>query len=250
MNKALIIVLFLCVHITHAQDKLFFKNNTSRKGIILSVTKDYILFKSSDTSNLEKIKTSDLILMEDYRGTRYLFGKQDKNAVTEQHNNSVSKRNSIGVQPLSIFFGRATFVYERLSKDGKIGFALPLIVTFSPNYLNPDDADSSQINQPSAGLNFISGLDLNFYFGNGGKFSYFAGPRLRYGTDVALSNIEGITLQTQLGIKIQPTNKKIVQHLAIGYGFARILSSPLAPAITSRQNYPWCSVTYRISFMW
>ena len=212
-----------------AQDKLFFTNGTSRKGIIVTNAKDFVYFKSSDTSRIEKISKSKLLLMEDYKGNRYLFSEQDSQANSTPHSKEKStiRRNILSVQPLAIFFGRANFSYERLSKDGRIGFLIPIILTFDPTFGNIFTADSNFNSVHVRGMSYITGLDVNFYSEKGETVKMFIGPRIRYGTDVAFYNTQGYTVQTQVGLKIGRPNGKISQSLSLGFGFASMPSQPL-----------------------
>jgi hypothetical protein len=52
-----------------AQDKLFFIDGKTKKGMIVSNTKDHLYFKETDTSKTERIDKSSLILVEDYKRT-------------------------------------------------------------------------------------------------------------------------------------------------------------------------------------
>jgi len=244
-------ILFLLSYSIHAQDKLFFVDGTTKKGIIVSNVKDYVYLKASDTSQVEKISKSKLILMEDYRGTRYLFSKQEppKTTVALTQEISDTPRNSLSIQPLSILFGRLNLSYERMSKDNRIGFVIPLILTFDPsfgNFFNVIDSTRSRIK----GLNYITGLDVNFYSGKGKVTKLFVGPRLRYGTDVAFYNTEGYSIQTQLGMKVSKPSGKMVQHFSIGFGFVRILSSAALRVTDSKQSYVWYSLNYRLGLKW
>jgi hypothetical protein len=235
-----------------AQDKLFFKNGTSRKGIIVTNAKDYVYFRNNDTSAVEKIKKDQLLLMEDYRGNRFLFsdetGSEDPAKLRADKNNS--PRNILSVQPLALLFGRANFSYERLTKDQKIGIVVPIILTYEPSfgsvYNFAFDTSRAHVN----GLNFISGLDLNFYFGKKEFTKLFIGPRIRFGTDVAFLNTEAYSLQTQLGVKVGNPDRSIVQHLSIGFGFVRVISSPVLLITDNKQLYPWFSLNYRLGVKW
>jgi hypothetical protein len=250
MRKLLLIFFLLCVYSVDAQDKIFYKNGTSRKGILVTVAKDYVYFKTSDTSQVEKISKTQLLLLEDYKGNRYLFAEKDTppEADKNSRNSTGTLRNSFGIQPLSLFFGRATCVYERLSENQKIGVAVPLILTFNP-YAG-GSRDSSQIISTKRGVNIITGIDVNFYFGKKEKKKYFIGPRFRYGTDLFFSNIEGLTLQTQFGIRVGRPEKRFSQHLSFGFGFARIISAPVIQIADPKQSYPWYSINYRLSLKW
>ncbi len=249
--RKLLFIFFLWSCFIHAQDKLFFIDGSTKKGIIVSNVKDFVYFKTSDTSKVEKISKSKLLLMEDYKGTRYLFSKQDtpKETTTLRPEKTEVPRNSLSIQPLAIFFGRLNFSYERMSKDQRVGFVIPLILTFDPSYGNPFNVvDSSRTRVK--GINYITGLDVNFYSGKGEVAKFFVGPRIRYGTDMAFYNTEGYSVQTQFGLKLSRPQNKIVQHLSIGFGFVRVLSSAALRVTDSKQSYVWYSLNYRFGLKW
>lgn len=249
--RKLLVILFLYAGGAYSQDKLFFKDGTRRTGIIVTNAKDYVYFRRSDTSEVEKIKKSRLILMEDYKGNRYLFAESDPSKLDSLNHvakKNTEPRNVLSVQPYAIFFGRANFSYERLSKDQKIGFVIPLILTFDPSFGNAFNGLDSNY-QRVKGVDFITGLDINFYLGKKLSVKPFIGPRIRYGTDVAFLNTEGYSIQTQIGIRVGHPAKKVVQHLSIGFGFVRIISSPALP-VDPKQAHAWYSLNYRLGVKW
>jgi hypothetical protein len=252
--QKLAFILFLFSFAANAQDKLFFKNGTSQKGYILTMGKDFIYFKTSDTSATQKINKSSLVLIEDYKGTRYLFSGEPghTDSVNIQAAPSTLRRNIFSLQPLGIFFGRGTLVYERLSSDNKIGVVFPVSLTFDPfGSLYNTNLDTTQNGiRKINGVNFITGLDINFYLGKSAHTKFFVGPRVRYGTDLFLRNIEGYTLQTQFGWKVSSEKSRFVQHLSFGFGFVRVLSSPAGKLINPKQSYGWYSLNYRVGLSW
>jgi len=250
MPKIFFIFFFYCTFL-NAQDKLFLKNGKTKKGIIVTVVRDFVYFKATDTSSVEKIKKSSLLLMEDYKGNRYLFSEQDTQIDSSRTSPKKGQqhRNILSVQPIAIFFGRANFSYEYLSKDGKIGFVIPLILTFDPSFGNIFTADTNGNSIRVKGISYITGLDINCYFGKKDAVKLFIGPRIRYGTDIAVFNTEGYSVQTQFGIRIGNPNRKIVQHLSFGFGFVRIISSS-SRRYDAKQSQMWGSINYRLGVSW
>ena len=249
--RYLFFIFFLLSAFLKAQDKLFFSNGTVKKGIIVSNAKDFIYFRTSDTSQVEKISKNKLILMEDYKGNRYLFSPEDTrpDSLHFSKRKLAIPRNSLSIQPLAIFFGRLNFSYERMSKDNKIGFVIPLILTFDPSFGNIFNViDSSRAHVK--GINYITGLDVNFYSDRGTSAKFFVGPRIRYGTDVAFYNTEGYSIQTQFGLKLGNPERKFVQHLSIGFGFVRVLSSAAIRVSDTKQSHVWYSINYRLGVKW
>jgi hypothetical protein len=253
MRIFLFILLFLSCYL-NAQDKLFFKDGTRKKGFILSIAKDYIYFRTSDTAATQKISRGGLILIEDYKGTLYHFSEDDKITETESTDKKTETgiRNIFSIQPIGLILGRATVVYERLTKDDKIGVVIPFSLTYDPTgILSQSELDTSfNAVKRIRGVNFITGLDVNFYVGKKESLKFFLGPRVRYGTDLFLRDIQGYTIQTQFGWKLNRPEKKFVQHFSIGLGFVRVLSSPGGTLIDPKQSYGWYSLNYRLGIKW
>lgn len=246
--KRLLYIFILVAGVASAQDKLFFKDGSKRTGIILTTGKDFVFFKTTDTSAVEKIDKSNLLMLETYKGTRVLF----KSGTKKDSVTSAGFRNSLGLQPLGFFLGRGTLVYERITADQKIGIVIPLTLSFDPSgvlFSSQFDTSGTTINR-IPGVKWIVGADVNFYFGKKERSRFFIGPRFRYGTDVAFGNVEAYTLQTQIGWRVGRSNKRFVQHLSLGYGFAKILSIQGATLLYPDQVYPWGSLGYRIGFRW
>jgi hypothetical protein len=232
-----------------AQDKLYYRNGTTRSGILISVGNEQVFFKMNDTSAAEQIKKSELIMVQDVTGKRYIFSdrKQTKNS------NVVSeKRNSLGMQPFGLLWGRATIVYERLNQKCNIGLVIPFSLTFDPFgsiYKNNIDSTANSIKR-IPGIKFIAGIDLNFYIGENKFATFFIGPRFRYGTDLFLRNIEAYSYQTQVGWRFGSPSAVFVQHISAGAGFVNILSSPAGNLINPNQSYLWISINYRAGIKW
>jgi hypothetical protein len=248
----LIVIFFLFSLVLNAQDKLFFSNGNKRVGVLVNMTQDAVFFKNSDTALVEKINKSDLLLVEDYKGIRYIFSTKTKKLDSLPVMPMSFKRNSFGVQPWDIFVGRATFVYERFTEDHKIGFVVPVSITFDPFgtlYKSAIDTNRTSARRVN-GVNVIAGLDVNFYLGKKERRQFFVGPRFRYGTDQFLRGIEGYSLQTQFGWKYEKPASFFVQHFSLGFGFIRILSSPGNRLVDSKQSYGWYSINYRVGIKW
>ncbi len=249
--RCLFVIMVLLCYTARCQDKLFFSDGQTRKGIIVSIAQDAVFFKNTDTSRVEKIKKSDLLMAENYRGVLFIFAEQKKSESLPASSGTM-KRNSLGIQPLGILVGRGTVVYERYSKNQLIGFVIPLSITFDPfGSLYNSQLDTNK-NAPKriSGINFISGMDVNFYIGKKEHRQFFIGPRLRYGTDQFLRGIEGYSLQTQVGWRFGSRENPVTQHLSVGFGFVNVLSSIQGAAVTPKKFYGWYSFNYRCGFGW
>lgn len=253
MQKAYIFIFLFFALCLNAQDKLFFKNGKIKKGFIVSTSTDVVFYKNYDTSlQTFQIPKSELILVENYKGDVFIYsGKKNK------HRNDTSqtknfKQNAFGMQPFGIMVGRVTFVYERFVKDNSVGFAFPISLTFDPSGKLYSSGIDTSGNAPKrlSGVNFIGGLDVNFYMGKNETSKFFVGPRIRYGTDMFMEGIEAYSAQTQFGWKYGKPDKPFIQHLSFGFGVVRILSSPAGARISSKQSYPWFSMNYRLGIKW
>lgn len=252
MRLLFVIFIFMSVAL-QGQDKVIFKDGALKKGIVISVSKEFIFFKLSDTSRTtEKIKNSELLMVEKYDGKVYVFGSEQIPTDTTKKTIVDLKRHSLTTQPFSFLLGRVGLAYEHLSKDGKIGFVLPFAVTFDPlGTIYKESADSSNFERKHHnGINFVVGADVNFYIGKKETSKFYIGPRVRYGVDMFVDYIEGYSLQTQFGWKKESQNSRFVQHIAFGFGFVRILSIPYTNRINPKQSFGWGSITYKVGIKW
>lgn len=244
-------IIIVSAYKLQAQDKLFFTNGSTKTGMIVSNVKDFIYFKQTDSSATEKISKSDLILVEDYKGTRYIYGKSDTEIQKELKpaTQQESGKNMLTLQPLGALFGRISLQYERLTKDNKFGIVIPFALTFNPfGTIYPASTDSNYT-EPT-GISFITGLDINYYVGRRENFQFFIGPRIRYGTDMMLGEIEGYSIQTQFGWKVGKPSARFVQHISFGFGFLRVISVAAAQTVDPKQSYAWGSINYRFGIRW
>lgn len=243
----------LLLSFSKAQDKIIFTDGKSVKGIVISFANDFVFFKKNDTSvSTIKFPKKDVLLIEKYDGSVYLFARNDVKAKDTLRQIFPQRKNYAYFQPYGVFLGRVATSYERLSKDGKIGYVIPLILTFDPvGSLYKENNDSTGFDRKHyAGINFISGADINFYIGQKERIKFYIGPRLRYGVDMFLENTEGYSLQSQFGWKSDKPNSRFVQHLAFGFGFVRVLSISGTNRISPKQSFGWGSVTYKLGFKW
>jgi hypothetical protein len=246
MRVIVIILLFLSLA-SRGQDKIFMRDGTSHKGVILSMGNEFIFFRLSDTSKTNyKIPKYDILMIEKQDGRAFIYKTKNQKADTVLTPVNDFPLNYFGIQPLGLFIGRATLCYERLNKKGTVGFVFPLTITYDPVGLIYESTDSSFVRNP--GVNFIGGADINFYLKREGSKGFFIGPRIRYGTDMFLENIEAYSLQTQFGWYKRFGTSPFYQHISFGIGFARVLSSQAGNRINPKQSYGWGSINYRISF--
>lgn len=251
MRVGFIITLF-SVLFSQAQDKLVLTNGKLFYGKLLSVSSKSVFIVLQDSSTTSALDRTQVLFIENSNGEVRIFGNREneKSSKSIKELNSLPYRNVLGGQPLGVFIGRLSLTYERLSKNGQFGLVIPFSLTFDPSAFYPSVEDSAATpSQPTPGVNFITGADLNYYLqlvpGNRG----FMGPRIRYGTDQLMGGLEGFSFQYQLGWSYWSVSK-LVQHLSIGYGFVKLLNIPAGSTINPDQLYAWFSVNYRIGFRW
>lgn len=180
--------------------------------------------------------------------------------------------NILGFYIPELVFGRLTISYERLLANKSMGIKIPLSLTYDGlGFLaeNSSNSNSSSTNTTSTtsysnssssnntnnsnvkrntGTGFITGIDVNYYHDLKPYLKYYFGPRIRYGTDMTLGGIEGLTFQLQNGI-FRSRGKKMTSTLGFGVGFFK-LSAKYANrgAFDTKQVYPWASFTWRLGF--
>lgn len=251
MRKVLII--FIISSITaNAQDNFFFSDGSKLSGNLISIGEKLVYYKENDSSQTQQIQKTELFLIETQTGKKYLFSdKANKlNSPNLKFDNISVKQNCLAFQPFDIFFGRVSFVYEHFLKNTKLGIAIPLSISFNPFgtiYKQRKDSLKNQIKNNEE-FNLFWGLDLNYYIGRREFRKFFIGPRFRYGTNLFYQKLEGYTIQTQLGWKYSKPEKKIIQHLSFGFGFAKI-GSPIM-RININNYIGWLSLNYRLGFKW
>ena len=245
-----------------AQDKLIFKDGKSHTCKIISINKNTVTYKDSIQPNLITKSKTEIILAEYANGAVYIFGEEtvaEENPAENKKQKEIKppvdndgKNNILGTQLFGTFLGRAGLVYERLFLNQQVGVAIPAFITYNP-YSHSSNTNAVKI----AGVGFITGADLNYYFKTKLKYTlFFLGPRVRYGSDLILnnsagSNITALTVQAQNGFVFKSMENPAVSHMiAFGFGFVRIMTASGNSNVNAKQSYPWMSMTYRINFKW
>ena len=177
--------------------------------------------------------------------------------------------NILGFYIPELVLGRLTVSYERLLANKSMGIKIPFSLTYdalgalAENSANTNttststNSNSSSNNnnnsnngavKRSTGTGFITGIDVNYYHDLKPQLKYFFGPRIRYGTDMTLGGIEGLTFQIQNGI-FKSSGKRMTSTVGFGVGFFK-LSQKYANSgrFDTKQVYPWASFTWRLGF--
>jgi hypothetical protein len=254
MRPVFFIFIFLPFLSFTQTDKIYLMNGKVKQGAVISIGTKSIFVKLEDsTARTVNYLKQDILLIEKYDGKVIVFGKKDIVKDSTQKKEKVYQ-HSLSVEPINVFFGRVTGCYEFTNKAGNIGFLLPVSLTFDPVgpiYQPTTDSTGKTSTKHQAGLNFITGADVNFYVGKGQYKGLFFGPRVRYGVDMFLKNTEAYSVQTQFGMKLGgDEGMRFFHQISIGFGFVRVLSSRAGSLINPKESFGWASINYRLGFNW
>ena len=279
-----VVIIVVSYKFSYSQDKLFLRNESIINCNVVSIFGSTINYKLLNQNELLRIPKSDVILVEYQNGKIYFFssGIADEEVDSIPHIETNDERrtreldefkkkeltypnNFVGFYPTQLLLGRFTLSYERLFANKSIGINIPLSITFNPGnalrYLatgstsvsssstNTTTSNNNNNNEPPpSGVGFIGGLDINYYYDIEPETKYYFGPRIRYGTDILLGSIEGMTFQIQNGIMLT-SGKNFATNVGFGVGFFK-LSAKYAnfPGYSSKQVYPWMSITWRTCY--
>lgn len=250
----------------NAQDKLFLNDGKKLNCKIISLNQNTIDYKDSASSaQILTLEKSEVLMAEYKNGEVHIFGYDAQSQTSSKQKTRFERDNAkreeikekekdfkdniYGFQPIDIVWGRLTFTFERLIMNKRIGVAVPFSLTYDPRVLIPNSSSDTIVNtreQVRRNTGFITGLDLNYYQESKSHTKFFFGPRFRYGTDVNLANITAYTIQFQHGFLLCDAKGRMATTLAVGFGFARIISTPFSSAFNEKQSYPWASFTLRI----
>lgn len=274
MKKNYHILLFLILGVSlklFSQDKLIYKNGKVLKCKLIAISENTITYKDTMEQALPVTVSKSELLIAEYRsGEIYIFGDVKTNQFQVVANSMETREqrkerklkewksieptlsnNILGFYIPELLFGRLTVSYERLFANKSMGITIPASLTYNPfgfmNDTSKTNNNNGSIGQQK-GVNFIGGLDINYYHDLKPELKYFFGPRIRYGTDMMLGGLEGLSAQLQNGI-FRSRGKKFTSTIAIGFGFFK-LSEKYAkyPGYEPKQVYPWGSFTWRMGF--
>ena len=196
--------------------------------------------------------------------------RKDRKMAEWKKEEALLGNNILGFYIPELVLGRLTVSYERLLANKSMGIKIPFSLTYdglgflAENSANSNSSSSSSSSTNSTstssnntsnsnvkrntGTGFITGIDVNYYHDLKPKLKYYFGPRIRYGKDMTLGGIEGLTFQIQNGI-FRSSGKKMTSTLGFGVGFFK-LSAKYANtgSYDVKQVYPWASFTWRLGF--
>lgn len=272
----LFVLLVLAAGSACAQDQLFFRKGTQVPCKIIAISEKTITYRDTvANAPLITVPKADVILAEYKTGQVYIFSSETALVAApaevfetrEQRKERKMKEwklkeqelpdNILGFYIPELLLGRFTVSYERLLANKSVGVKIPLSLTYdSFGALAQASANSTTnstgtvVSSPvtrTRGVNFITGVDISYYYDLKPELKYYFGPRIRYGTDQVLGGIEGLSFQLQNGI-FRSRGKKMTSTIGIGFGFVKVLDFGIATNRDPRQVYPWGSFTWRLGF--
>lgn len=270
-----LVVLSLAAMRGHAQDQLFFRKGNRQTCKIVAISEKTVTYRDTLAgAPLITVPKSELILAEFKTGQIYTFGSETAFAASPEVMETRAQRqerkmkawkqkeqelpdNILGFYIPELFLGRLTVSFERLLANKSVGITVPVSLTYdSFGALAQASANSSSANTGTTvapavtrtkGVNFITGVDVSYYYDLKPELKYFFGPRIRYGTDQVLGGIEGISFQLQNGI-FRSRGQRMTSTVGIGFGFVKVLDFGAPSGRDPRQVYPWGSFTWRLGF--
>lgn len=270
------IIALLLVSLTSllkAQDRIFFRDGKTVHGKIVSIAENTVSFK--DTVNMDVVKTvpkKDVLLAEYKNGTMFIFGDSQASSSSSVSNEGETRaqrrdrklrewkeheqtlpNNILGFYLPELALGRFTMSYERLLANKSVGIMIPASLTYNIFPATTSSYDSTTtVYNAKRGINFITGIDLNFYTELKPGLRYVVGPRFRYGTDMSVGSFiggpggpTGYTAQIQNGF-MKTKGDRFVSSFTLGFGFFKF-TEPYNSVNTAR-IYPWASVNWRLGF--
>jgi hypothetical protein len=239
-----------------------------KKDVLLTEYQTGEIYMFSNEDQTLKVEKSNATLKVENEVIETREQRKERKMKEWKEQEALLSNNILGFYIPELILGRFTVSYERLLANKSIGIKIPFSLTYnsfralsSISSLNSSSTNttsssssttSSNSNntneQPVRGVGFIIGIDVNYYHDIKPSLKYYFGPRLRYGTDMMLGGIEGLTFQLQNGI-FKSSGKRFTSTLGVGFGFFK-LSERYANtgSYDVKQVYPWASFTWRLGF--
>lgn len=246
-----------------------------KKDVLLTEYKTGEIYMFSNEEKTLKVEKSNATLKIENEVLETREQRKERKMKEWKEQEALLSNNILGFYIPELILGRFTVSFERLFANKSIGIKIPLSLTYNPfgalSSMSSSNSNSSTSTsttnttsgttnttssnsnnntneQPVRGTGFIAGIDVNYYHDIKPSLKYYFGPRLRYGTDMILGGIEGLTFQLQNGI-FKSSGKRFTSTLGVGFGFFK-LSERYANTgnYDVKQIYPWASFTWRLGF--
>lgn len=244
-----------------------------KKDVLLTEYKTGEIYMFSNEEKTIKVENSNATLKVENEIIETREQRKERKMKEWKEQEALLSNNILGFYIPELILGRFTVSYERLLANKSIGIKIPLSLTYNPfgalSSMSSSNSSTSSSStnttsgttnttssssnnntneQPVRGTGFITGIDVNYYHDLKPSLKYYFGPRLRYGTDMMLGGIEGLTFQLQNGI-FKSSGKRFTSTIGVGFGFFK-LSERYANTgnYDVKQIYPWASFTWRLGF--
>lgn len=270
-----------CKIIAISENTITYKDTTlnapmitlSKKDVLLTEYQTGEIYMFSNEEKTLKVEKSNVTLKVENEVIETREQRKERRMKEWKEQEALLSNNILGFYIPELILGRFTVSYERLFANKSIGIKIPLSLTYNPlgalssmsssnsstststtnttsgsTNTTSSSSNNNTNEQPVRGTGFIAGIDVNYYHDIKPSLKYYFGPRLRYGTDMMLGGIEGLTFQLQNGI-FKSSGKRFTSTLGFGVGFFK-LSERYANTgnYDVKQIYPWASFTWRLGF--
>lgn len=171
MNKILTVLAIIVLSITtlSAQDVIYMKDGNKVEAqniqILVDITK-YNIY-GSDDGKIIVIPNKEISFISYENGEVRFFEREAK--ALQRYN---YKKNMINYHLFDLIVNNFKLSYERIISKGKLGIQIPFAVGYGSDISGFDDVQNK----------FYTGITLNFYPTGQGKWRYFMGPGLQFGT--------------------------------------------------------------------
>ncbi|MCD4745470.1 MAG: hypothetical protein K8R58_04155 [Bacteroidales bacterium] len=165
-NHLLLYGFLLLSQLVLSQDIIYIIDGTSISAKVLEINPKEVIYNDfyNPDGPVYKIKKNQVL--------KIVYQNNKEEIINGETNieNILYSRNILAYHLFDIIFGDFSISYERISKNGKIGFKIPVCVGYG-------DENSSVLKNT-----FYSGFGVNFYPTGQGKWKYFTGPNIKIGT--------------------------------------------------------------------
>ena len=167
-NSFLLLIFMLIGLNLFSQDYIYTRDNNriAAKDVTIDIAEVHYKAFNNPTGPVIAIKNNEISLIA-FADGRLQFFEPVKKIITRNEFN----KNLFTYHLADLIVNNFTISYERISKNGKIGFEIPLSLGYG-RYAEIDDI----INQ------FYTGLSVNFYPTGQGKWRFITGPGVRVGS--------------------------------------------------------------------
>lgn len=266
----------VCKIVAISENTISYKDTTansplvtvSKNDVLLTEYQNGTVYMFSKPTNTDFIVTNSTATNPSFNLVETREQRKERKMKEWKEQEALLGNNIIGFYIPELILGRLTISYERLLANKSMGVKIPFSITYDAlgalaensanNSSTSTGSNSSNGNssnntnngaiQRNRGTGIITGIDVNYYHDLKPQLKYYFGPRIRYGTDMSLGGIEGLTFQIQNGI-FKSSGKKMTSTVGFGVGFFKLSEKYASRSrLDTKQVYPWASFTWRLGF--